>query len=407
MLDTVASRDFSSEKELLFEVVNEIVALDEIDVSGGRIWQLDEANYSYKLLFQANKSSEHLPNVSLRIDENPVFDLVSEKRTVLGDETDKHFLRKGLLMFSASGIGSKIKLKGKRYYTYILAVHSDSMSDELRYSLNVVATLLTSKIKERNNATAQKSLADDLTKAQQLQKSILPEHELLFHDYQIFGVTVPAQILGGDFFDYLKIGRSEKRIGIVVGDAASKGISAAAEAMYISGAVRMASMFQLKISPMMNRVNNLVNKIFSDDRFATMFYGEISNDRHGLCLYANAGHNPPIFINSKKKEVTYLYATGPLLGPVPDSGFETDSLIFNKGDILVIYSDGITEAQDQNSEPYDEKRLEKIILDSCELSAKEITYKILEDVQKFSAFNSKYQDDKTVVVIKKKKDELN
>lgn len=401
MLDAVASKKFSTEKELLFEVVNEIVELDEINVSGGRVWQLDEANLLYKMLFQTNKSQfDH--NFSLKIKDNPIFEKVSEKRTVLGDETDKTLLRKGLLMYSASGVGAKIKVKEKRYYKYILAVHSDNINDELRYILNLVATLLTSKIKERTTDTSQRSLKEELNKAQELQRSILPEHELFFHDYEIFGVTIPAEILSGDFFDYLRIGRSESRIGIVVGDAASKGISAAAEAMYISGAVRMASTFQLKISPMMNRVNSLINKIFSDDRFATMFYGEISDDKKGLFLYANAGHNPPIFIKKETKEVSYLFATGPLLGPVPDSRFETDSLNFNNGDVLVIYSDGITEAANEDFEMYDEERLEKVILKNLDLTSKEITAAILEDVQKFSFYNSKYQDDKTIVVIKKK-----
>ena len=94
---------------------------------------------------------------------------------------------------------------------------------------------------------------EDIDKAKELQRSILPDHELKFHDYELFGVTIPAETLGGDFFDYLKIGDDESRLGITVGDAASKGLAAAAEAMYISGAVRMASTFQIKISPLFYR----------------------------------------------------------------------------------------------------------------------------------------------------------
>jgi sigma-B regulation protein RsbU (phosphoserine phosphatase) len=189
-------------------------------------------------------------------------------------------------------------------------------------------------------------------------------------------------------------------LGIVVGDAASKGLGAAAEAMYISGALRMASTFQIKISLMLFRLNQLVNKIFSDDKFTTLFYGELSNDKKGLFLYANAGHNPPMFYDNKNNKITYLQPTGPLLGPAPNSRYETDSINFHKGDILVIYSDGIVESANEKYDFYGEERLQKIILENVNKTPKEITAVILNDVFKFSTNESQYQDDKTLVVIR-------
>ena len=88
-------------------------------------------------------------------------------------------------------------------------------------------------IKERRISSSRKHLIADIDRAKQLQRSILPEHEYKFHSYDIFGLTVPAQIVGGDFYDYIKVGDDEERLGIVLGDAASKGLSASAEAMYI------------------------------------------------------------------------------------------------------------------------------------------------------------------------------
>jgi sigma-B regulation protein RsbU (phosphoserine phosphatase) len=148
-------------------------------------------------------------------------------------------------------------------------------------------------------------------------------------------------------------------------------------------------------------MNELVNKIFSDDKFSTLFYGEISNDKKGLMLFANAGHNPPIFIKAKSKRITYLKPTGPLLGPAPHSRYDTDSLNFEQGDVLVIYTDGITEAANDKYQFYEEKRLERIIRKNMGKSSKEIAMSIINDVVKFSTDNSKYQDDKTVVIIKR------
>lgn len=402
IIESLASKPLKSFRELLNQVVSEIVNNDQINVTGGRVWQLDVEKKGYRLLFQTGNLQKIEENFCLYLDENPIFENISRERTILADETNAALIKLGIFKYSASGVGNKFKVDGKYYYQYLLAVNSEQIDDELRYTLNIVATVLTQKLKERNLSTRQKTLVADIDKAKSLIKSILPEHEYSFHGYDLFGITLPAEYLAGDFFDYVKIGNNEDRLGIVVGDAASKGLSAAAEAMYISGAVRMASVFQIKISPFMYRVNQLVNKIFSDDRFCSLFYGEISSDKKGLFLYANAGHNPPMFVNSRDKKITYLEPTGPLLGPAPNSKFETDSINFGKGDVLLIYSDGITEAANDKFEFYEEERLEQLLIENVDLPPKEIVYKILESVNKFSTYNSKYQDDKTLVVIKRK-----
>ncbi|MCB0731562.1 MAG: serine/threonine-protein phosphatase, partial [Ignavibacteriae bacterium] len=369
----------------------------------GRIWKLKPESKSYVLMHQMGKVQRIKKNFELLLDENPILNVVTKYRTILANETNEVLKRKGIFKYSASGIGLKKKIGESYFYEYLLAVNSNKLEDELRYTLNIVATVLTSKIRERRISSSRKNLIEDIDRAKQLQRSILPEHEYKFHGYDIFGITVPADIVGGDFYDYIKIGDDEERLGIVLGDAASKGLSAAAEAMYISGAIRMAGNFQIKISPMMNRMNNLVNKIFSDDKFSTLFYGELSNDKKGLFLYANAGHNPPMFYCSRTKKVTLLEPTGPLLGPAPNSKYETDSINFENGDLLVIYSDGITEAANNKYQFYEEKRLTNLISLHHSKSPKQLAATILDDVQKFSTSESKYQDDKTVVVIKRNK----
>lgn len=401
-IETVASKKFNNNKELLIEVVEQLLKNSEINVIGGRVWQLDIEKEGYTLIYQTGNVQKIELDFLLPLKDYPVLDLISIERTILANETNKILQKKGIFRYSASGVGQKKKVNGKSYYEYLIAVNSDNIDDELRYTLNIVATVLTQKINERRLIESRKDLIEDIDKAKELQRSILPEHELTFHGYELFGVTIPAQTLGGDFFDYLRIGDDESRLGIAVGDAASKGLSAAAEAMYISGALRMACTFQIKISPLFNRMNELINKIFSDDRFTSLFYAEISNDKKGLCLYANGGHNPPIFIRAKNKEIVYLDPTGPLLGPAPHSKYDTDSINFNKGDVLVIYTDGIVESANEKFELYEEKRLENVIRKNLHLTPRELCYTILDDVNVFSTSNSQYQDDKTIVVIKRK-----
>lgn len=384
---------------MLIEVLNQIIANEEINVNGGRIWKLKIDEESYALLYQTGSIEQINPDFRILIHEYPLFDFVAKERTILGNETNEVLRQKGIFKYSASGVGEKIKINDKPYYEYLLALNSESIDEDFRITLNIIATALTSRIKQRRISFSVHHLKADLDKARELQKSILPEHEYHFFDYELFGVTDPAEIVGGDFFDYLEVG--DERLGVTVGDAASKGVSASAEAMYISGALRMASNFELKISPMMKRMNELVNKIFADDKFASLFYGELSPDKSGLFLYANAGHNPPFFLNSVTDEIQNLDPTGPVLGPTPHGKYTVDNINFNKNDILVIYSDGVTESTNDNFELYGEDRLRNLLKKLKEKSPREITYAILNDVIKFSK-GGKYSDDKTLVVIKKK-----
>ncbi len=397
-VETIASQKFTSDEGMLIEVLNQIIANEEINVNGGRIWKLKVDEASYALLYQTGSIEKIKPDFRILINDYPLFDFLAKERTILGNETNEVLRQKGIFKYSASGVGDKIKLNDKPYYEYLLALNSESIDEEFLLTLNIIATALTSRIKQRRDSTSVYHLKADLDKARELQKSILPEHENHFFDYELFGVTDPAEIVGGDFFDYLEVG--DERLGVTVGDAASKGVSASAEAMYISGALRMASTFELKISPMMKRMNELVNKIFADDKFASLFYGELSPDKNGLFLYANAGHNPPFFLNSETDEIHQLDPTGPVLGPTPHGKYTVENINFHKNDVLLIYSDGVTESANESFEQYGEERLQEALKRLKTKSSREITYAILDDVIKFSK-GGQYTDDKTIVVIKK------
>jgi len=402
LVESIASGKFKTEEEMLITTVNEIVGNESIDITGGRIWKLNEQAETYTLLYQTGKIEKIDTKFEIDIHRYPILDLIAKQRTILGKETISTLRKKGIFKYSASGVGGRKKIKEKFYYEYLLAMNSEKIDEEFRINLNIIATTLTSQIKQRRSTASVNHLKADIDKARQLQKSILPEHEFKFHDYELYGVTHPAEIIGGDFFDYLEHGEEKDRLGVTIGDAASKGVGAAAEAMYIAGALRMASGFEIKIVALMRRLNQLVNKIFEDDKFASLFYGELSTHRTGLFLYANAGHNPPIFLKSKSGEADFLQPTGPVLGPAPDAKYYVDSINFAKGDVLLLYSDGITESANGEFDPYGDEKLLSKLKSLSKMTAKEIVLGILEDAIKFSK-NGKYSDDMTLVVIKKMK----
>ncbi len=400
LVETIASGKFTTEKEMLINTIQGIVKSENINVTGGRIWKLDENKKAYTILYQTGKLEKIKSGFKLITDEYPLFDLIVKERTILGDETNVALREKGIFKYSASGVGGKRKINGKFLYEYILALNSDKIDEEFKLDLNIIATALTSKIKQKRSSASAHHLRADIDKARQLQKSILPEHEYKFHDYILYGITNPAEIVGGDFFDYLELGEETGRLGITIGDAASKGVGAAAEAMYISGALRMANSFEIKIATLMRKMNQLVNIIFEDDKFASLFYGELTTHKGGLFLFANACHNPPIFLNSQTNETKLLNPTGPVLGPAPNERYYIQSINFSKGDLLLLYSDGVTESTDAAFKQYGDDKLVANFKKLKDLSPKEIAVRILEDVINFSK-HGKYSDDKTLVVIKK------
>jgi len=402
LVESIASGKFKTEEEMLITTVNEIVGNENIDVTGGRIWKLNTQTETYQLLYQTGNIGKIDTSFQIDIHRYAILDLIAKQRTILGKETISTLRKKGIFKYSASGVGGRKKIKDKFYYDYLLALNSNKIDEDFRINLNMIATAITSQIKQRRSAESVNYLKADIDKARQLQKSILPEHEFKFHDYDLYGITNPADIVGGDFFDYLEHEEEQDRLGITIGDAASKGVGAAAEAMYISGALRMASGFEIKIVTLMRKINQLVNRIFEDDKFASLFYGELSTHSTGLFLYANAGHNPPIFIKAKSETAEFLQPTGPVLGPAPNAKYHIDSINFSKGDVLLIYSDGITESADEKFEPYGDEKLLSKLKSLVKLTPKEIALGILDDVIRFSK-NGKYSDDMTLVVIKKMK----
>lgn len=399
-VETIASQKFKTEEDMLIAVLHEIVTDKSIDVNGGRIWKLFPDIKGYKILYQTGKIDKIDPNFIIRALEYPDFQKLALDRTILGNESIEALRRKGIFKYSASGVGYKIKIENKPFYEYVLALNSHNIDEEFKFKLSIISTALTSQIKQRRISASANILKADMDKARQLQKSILPEHEYKFHHFDIYGITIPAEIVGGDFFDYLEIGDEKDLLGVALGDAASKGIAAAAEAMYVSGALRMASNFEIKIAPLMKKMNQLVHKIFEDDKFTSLFYGELSTDKSGLFLYSNAGHNPPFFYNSQKNKIGKLDATGPVLGPAPNAKYYIENIKIRLNDILVLYSDGIVEATNSKEMQYDDQRLMNLIKKAKDKTPKGIAYAILDDVIKFSK-NGTYQDDKTLVIIKR------
>jgi len=396
---------FDNDRQLLSFVLKEIISHENISITGGRIWELNDPRNAYIMVEQHGEVEKIRRGYTLKLENYPIFYEVGKNRSVLAKETDKYLSEIGIHLYSATGIGEKFKIKDieaqdQYLYQYILALNSNDISVNLMNTMNIISTSVSAMLRTRGIETKARAIEKDLEKAREIQRSILPEHEYTFGNYEIFGISIPDRIVGGDFFDYLTFESDRDKLGVAIGDAASKGFSAAAQALYVSGALKMGAENELKMTAVIKKINNLVHRVFPYERFITLFYMEVYKDSKGLCLYVNAGHNPPIHLNYATNNMETLDSTGPVVGPAPEQDYNTDSFNFDKNDLLVLYTDGIVEATNSKFEFFGEDKLKEVILNNKNFSAKEIAQKIIEAVQKFSA-RAKYTDDKTVVVIKR------
>jgi sigma-B regulation protein RsbU (phosphoserine phosphatase) len=401
-IESLSERKFRTGEQLLSHVIESIIKNDEIPIKGGRIWKLEPMNGSYRLIHQYGEMEPIKKNFRLRILDYPMFLQLGRRQTIVATETNKYLRQRGIKLYSATGVGEKVQWKGYSLYPYVIGFNADYMKQDEAYALNIIGNVLTSALKNKRIESKAAALQEDLDKAWQIQRSILPEHELRFHNYDLYGVSVPERIVGGDFFDYMQASGDKDRIGVVIGDAASKGLSAAAQALYVSGALRMGVEYQTKMDAFISKINSLIHKTFSAEHFLSMVYAELTPNEKGLIFYVNAGHSNPILLHEKTDEVELLPATGQILGPFPNEKYSTDFTFMRKGDILLLYTDGITDASNENGEMFGEQRLIHVLKENRSRTPKEICQLILEQVQLHNKLVD-FSDDKTVVAIKRVK----
>jgi sigma-B regulation protein RsbU (phosphoserine phosphatase) len=399
-IERIASRSFTNDEELLRQVIHEIVQNEEINLRGGRIWKFDPTGGSYELLHQVGDIEQIKQNYKIKIKDYPIFLELPKVRTVLGSEQDWYLRERGILKYSATGIGEKINWRGNLLYRYVMAFNADHLDETLTSTLNIISAALSSVLRSYKIEHEAQALERDLDKARELQKSILPQHEMRFHSFEMYGISVPERMVGGDFFDYLVTDGDNERLAVVIGDAASKGFPAAAQALYTSGALRMGFDYQTKISSLLSRVNNLLNKTFSEEHFVSLFYTELTDDKNGLVIYANCGHNIPILLRYNSDTPETIETTGQLLGPFPNETFRTENFLMNPGDVLLLYTDGVSEATNENGDFYGEERILKHLITTRKHNAQDITRSLLDDVQKFNSLGTQ-SDDKTIVTVKR------
>jgi len=241
----------------------------------------------------------------------------------------------------------------------------------------------------------------ELQIAAEIQKNFLPEILPRTEGFDIAAKSIMAKEVGGDFFDVIPLEVmpiNSTRTGIMIADVSGKGVPAALFMALSRIVVRVTATWFKKPSEVISFANPIIANNSKTGMFVTLFYGIIDKET-GTLTYVNAGHNPPIVLRQKTGEIEELDLTGMAVGAMDDAAYTQEEIPLAPGDILVLYTDGITEAQNDKEEMFDVPRLIETIRNNRSSSSQEIADEIIRAVFSFSDKQPQF-DDITLMVVK-------
>ena len=240
-------------------------------------------------------------------------------------------------------------------------------------------------------------LEKELAIAREIQASFLPKRAPEVPGFELAGATQPHDEVGGDYFDFIRV--SDTRLGIAIADVSGKGIPAA----LIMAGFRMSLLAEIRneftMRAVMRKVNSLLHESTERDKFVTLFFGML-DWKNRVLSFSNAGHNPPLLLRGDGR-VQYLLEGGVALGVLPDARYEERPVALHPGDVLLLYTDGVSEAESPTGEQFGTRRLEQCLKRIAGGTANEILKGVVDEVTAYAGEHG-VSDDLTLVVVKVK-----
>jgi sigma-B regulation protein RsbU (phosphoserine phosphatase) len=288
----------------------------------------------------------------------------------------------GVSTFAAIRVGES------RRQILAFSLRDQSDREHVVYTLNMIRHAINLKLRKAR-------LEDSVAEVRAIQGSLFPPTAPEFVGFDLCGHSVPAEEVGGDLFDFIPV--SARMMGIAIADAAGHGLPAALQARDAIVGLRMGVEESLRITATVEKLNRVVNRSALASRFISLFYGEV--EPNGNLVYCNAGHNPPLLYHQGSfKE---LSNGGLILGPNPNARYQRGYELMEPDSILLLFTDGIIEAQNADGEMFGTERLREIIASERWDSARGLIEKVFDKVNGFSRTEPP-QDDQTVVAVIRK-----
>jgi stage II sporulation SpoE-like protein len=355
---------------------------DDLCVRGGRLYERRDGGYELTRTFGGVRSVA--PGVFVP-DAYPPVQQVIDNGVVVMDLTapgvDPEFEKTlDVDRFAAIAVGDD-------QYIISFSVDPGAPEDDLMASLGILRHAVDQKLRQNR-------FVSELNEAREIQMSILPKRSPRGGAYDVAGYTTPAELVGGDFFDFIPV--SDQILGIAIADASGHGLPAALQVRDVYTGLRMGVGRDFKIVRTVERLNRIIHQSRMTTKFVSLFYGEL--EEAGNFIYVNAGHPPPLHFHAKG--VTSLKQTGMVLGPSGSSSYSRGFLSIEENDALLLYTDGMVEANDGKGREFGIERLKKAFQAVRDKPSAEITRALLDRVREFTG-DRPAEDDRTVVAVKK------
>lgn len=281
--------------------------------------------------------------------------------------------------------------------SYKVSAEGDDEIAELSRSFNSMSSDLMRHIEELEKTTTEKErLLKELEIAKGIQQSFLPDSVPEMDGFEFAAASFPARVVGGDFYDFIPIEKG--RWGIAVADVSGKGIPAALFMALSRTLIRATATGKPHVAEALETANRLIMEGSKTSLFVTVFYGILDSKNMGF-KYTNAGHNPPLLVHGETADIMLLEAKGIPLGLMPEIKAVAEEITLKKGDVIALYTDGVTEALNDNKEQFEITRLSKVISENRSKTAQQILDKVREDLKAFVG-NQPQFDDITLMIIK-------
>ena len=241
------------------------------------------------------------------------------------------------------------------------------------------------------------ALQNELNVASGIQQSILPTVFPSRDDYQIYASMEPARNVGGDFFDVVRL--EDDRVGLAIADVSDKGVPAALFMMSSRTWMKGAAISSPEPGTVLGEVNALLHEDNDTQMFVTVLYA-VYDPETGEFTYASGGHDAPLLVHSDGSSELLPLTGGIALGIVPDLAYGQNSVVLDRGETLVLYTDGVTEAMNGEGEQFGIERLRKVFTGRAPKDANEAAHKVFEAVNTF-ADGAAQSDDITCLTLRR------
>ena len=276
-------------------------------------------------------------------------------------------------------------------------MHSLSGLDEkILNKLAVEAGNVLERVEMIKSIEERKKLEQELTWAEETQRSLLPQALPDVPNLSLHAFSKPTRYVGGDFYDFVRLDSGV--LFAVLADVSGKGISASLLSSMILGCLQMQLRANVSMHEALNRLNQFLCEKSSSSRFVTMFMFTLDSEGRGH--YINAGHNTAYIFRAGTREIEEVVSNNMIVGAFAFATYDSVPLELGKGDLLVAYSDGLTEAEGKDGEPFGEDRLKDIIRAEASGGSKHLEGKLLEAIQNFTLGRSQ-TDDITIMIVER------